>query len=114
MVRCVSTIACLPQAIELAGRCCYKSEDRITRESADRFVKSIIKSGHESVLEHVSFTVKYICSRACSHQLVRHRISAFSQESQRYCNYGKSDKLYAIIPPSISAIPRERVVCWRC
>ena len=49
----------------------------------------IIKSGHESVIEHCSITVKIICDRSCSHQLVRHRIAAFSQESQRYCNYNK-------------------------
>jgi len=87
--------------VELFGRCCYKSEDRITAESADRFVTMIIKSGHESVLEHLNFTVKYVGSRAMSHQLVRHRIAAYSQESQRYCNYERSGKLYCIAPPSI-------------
>ena len=87
--------------IELAGRCCYKSEDKITEESADKFIKMIVKSRHHSVLEHVNITVKYVGSRAMSHQLVRHRIAAYSQESQRYCNYNKSEKLFVIMPPEI-------------
>ena len=52
-------------------------------------MRKLIKSGHESVIEHCVITVKIFCSRACSHQLVRHRIAAYSQESQRYCDYGK-------------------------
>lgn len=75
--------------IELCGRVCYKSEDMITDESAETFVKRIIESGHHSVLEHVSFTVKFICDRGVSHEIVRHRIASYSQESTRYCNYGK-------------------------
>lgn len=74
--------------IELCGRVCYKSEDRITNDSAKRFVKSIIQRGHESVLEHVSITVRFIVDRGVSHELVRHRIASYSQESSRYCNYG--------------------------
>lgn len=66
--------------IELAGRTCYKSEDKITETSAKDFVKRIINSGHHSVLEHVSLTVKIICDRGVSHELVRHRIAAYSQE----------------------------------
>lgn len=73
--------------IERCGRVCYKSEDKITEDSARDFVRSIIKRGHESVLEHVSFTVKFIVDRGVSHELVRHRIASFSQESTRYCNY---------------------------
>jgi len=86
--------------IETAGRSCYKSEDRITNESAPRFIRSIIKRGHESVIEHCSVTYRITCSRACSHQLVRHRIAAFSQESQRYCDYGKLG-FQVIMPPTI-------------
>ncbi|WP_300209039.1 FAD-dependent thymidylate synthase [Bacteroides sp.] len=70
--------------IELCGRVCYKSEDRITDNSANKFVASIIKRGHESVLEHVSITVKFICDRGVSHEIVRHRIASYSQESTRY------------------------------
>lgn len=73
--------------IELAGRVCYKSENNITENSAEKFVKSIIKRGHESVLEHEKITVKIICDRGVSHELVRHRIASYSQESTRYCNY---------------------------
>lgn len=75
--------------IERCGRVCYKSEDRITDESAAAFVANLIKRGHESVLEHCSFTVKFICDRGVSHEIVRHRLASYSQESTRYCNYGK-------------------------
>ena len=73
--------------IELCGRVCYKSEDKITDDSARKFVAGILKRGHESVLEHFSFSVRFICDRGVSHELVRHRISSFSQESTRYCTY---------------------------
>lgn len=73
--------------IEIAGRTCYKSEDRITDESAKVFVRKLIERGHESVLEHESITVRFICDRGVSHEIVRHRIASFSQESTRYCNY---------------------------
>lgn len=73
--------------LESCGRVCYKSEDLVKDGSADIFVSKIIKSAHESVIEHHSITVKFTCSRACSHQLVRHRLASYSQESQRYCNY---------------------------
>lgn len=73
--------------IEQAGRVCYKSEDKITEDSAHRFVANIIKRGHEAVLEHASFTVKFTCDRGVSHEIVRHRLAAYCQESTRYCNY---------------------------
>ena len=73
--------------IERIGRVCYKSEGNITEDSAERFVKSIIARGHESVLEHVSISVRVICDRGVSHEIVRHRIASYSQESTRYCNY---------------------------
>ena len=73
--------------IEKAGRTCYKSEDRITEESAENFVRMLIERGHESVLEHESITVRFVCDRGISHEIVRHRIASFSQESTRYCNY---------------------------
>lgn len=77
--------------IEVAGRVCYRSEDKITPESAQAFVAGLLKRGHESVLEHVSFTFRIITDRGVTHELVRHRIGvAFSQESTRYCNYGKA------------------------
>lgn len=77
--------------IEQCGRICYKSEDRITDDSALKFVDRIIKRGHESVLEHCAFTVKFICDRGVSHEIVRHRLASYCQESTRYCNYSKDD-----------------------
>lgn len=74
--------------IEMAGRTCYKSPTG-DFEQCKRFIRNIIANGHESVLEHSLLTVRFITSRSVSHQLVRHRLCAFSQESQRYCNYGK-------------------------
>lgn len=73
--------------IEKAGRTCYKSEDRITDESAEAFVRKLIERGHESVLEHESITVRFVCDRGISHEIVRHRLASYSQESTRYCNY---------------------------
>jgi thymidylate synthase (FAD) len=77
--------------IERCGRTCYKSEDKITDESAIKFVKGILKSGHLSVIEHFNITVKFICDRGVTHEIVRHRLASYSQESTRYCNYS-SDK----------------------
>lgn len=79
------------QHIERAGRVCYKSESRISDTSAEKFIANIIKSGHESVIEHVSLTFKIICDRGVTHEIVRHRLASYSQESSRYCNYS-SDK----------------------
>ena len=80
-----------PQAmmktIERAGRTCYKSEHNISDGSAERFIASIIKRGHESVIEHEKITVRFICDRGVTHEIVRHRIASYSQESTRYCNY---------------------------
>ena len=77
------------QRIEYAGRTCYKSEDKITDDSAKKFVENLIKRGHEAMLEHSSLSVKFICDRGVSHELVRHRLASFAQESTRYCNYSK-------------------------
>lgn len=75
--------------IEQCGRVCYKSEDKITDNSAEKFVANIIKRGHEAVLEHQSITVRFVCDRGVSHEIVRHRLASFCQESTRYCNYSK-------------------------
>lgn len=68
-----------------AGATCYKSSPK----SAESFVKKIMKSGHESVIEHAYASVKIICDRGVSHEIVRHRLASYSQESTRYCNYSK-------------------------
>lgn len=75
--------------IEQCGRVCYKSEAKITETSAAKFVAGIIKRGHEAVLEHFDITVKFVCDRGVSHEIVRHRMASYCQESTRYCNYGK-------------------------
>ncbi|MBQ8511352.1 MAG: FAD-dependent thymidylate synthase, partial [Clostridia bacterium] len=77
------------QHIEMCGRTCYKSEGLITPDSCYTFVRGIIERGHESVLEHVSVTARLICDRGVSHEIVRHRLASYSQESTRYCNYAK-------------------------
>lgn len=90
------------ERLEQCGRVCYKSEDRITDGSAEKFLANIIKRGHEAVLEHYSFTVKFICDRGVSHELVRHRMASYCQESTRYCNYSKGqfDGEITFIEPS--------------
>ena len=77
--------------IELIGRTCYKSEDKIAEDgsTAKKFVKQLINSGHEAMLEHSILTVKFTVDRGITHELVRHRLFSFAQESTRYCNYSK-------------------------
>lgn len=77
--------------IERIGRVCYKSEDHIKEGSAEAFIRGIIKRGHESVIEHESISVRVVCDRGVTHEIVRHRLASYSQESTRYCNYA-SDK----------------------
>jgi thymidylate synthase (FAD) len=76
--------------IETAGRTAYKSEDRITTDSYDKFIRGLIAHGHEAVIEFGSMTVRFITDRGVSHELVRHRICSFVQESTRYCNYSQA------------------------
>ena len=77
----------LLKRIERAGRTCYKSEDKITDDSAEKFVRSIIARGHETVIEHEKVSVRVICDRGVTHEIVRHRLASYSQESTRYCDY---------------------------
>lgn len=87
--------------IEQCGRVCYKSEDKITEDSAEKFIANIIKRGHEAVLEHFDITVKFICDRGVSHEIVRHRVASYCQESTRYCNYSKDgfgNEITVILP----------------
>ena len=104
----------LEQVIELAGRTCYKSEDKITEDSACEFIEKIKNFKHESVLEHGSITVRFVVDRGVSHELVRHRIASFSQESTRYCNYGK-DKFgneITVIEPCFWEDTSSEYQCW--
>ena len=86
--------------LELAGRNCYKSEKNIDENSAGKFLKMMIAHGTESVLEHEKVTVRFICDRGVTHELVRHRLASYSQESTRYCNYGKKGGELTFIKPS--------------
>jgi thymidylate synthase (FAD) len=85
--------------IERIGRVCYKSEDKITDGSAEKFVAMLIIRGHEAMIEHFSITVKFIVDCGVSHEIVRHRLSSYAQESTRYCNYGNLDNGCTFIKP---------------
>jgi len=93
------------ELIERAGRTCYKSEERMTEDSAEKFVRMVRERGHESVLEHSAMTVKLVVDRGVSHELVRHRLCAFSQESTRYCNY--KGGVTFVIPPWVNVEPGD-------
>lgn len=82
------------QMIERIGRVCYKSEDKISPDgvSAKKFVKMLIDRGHEAMIEHSQLSVLFVCDRGVSHELVRHRLCSFAQESTRYVNYSREDK----------------------
>ncbi len=84
--------------IERVARVCYKSEDKITEGSVEKMVRSLIKRGHEAMLEHYSFSVKFTVDRGVSHEIVRHRLASFAQESTRYCNYGHEGEITVIAP----------------
>jgi thymidylate synthase (FAD) len=75
--------------LERCARICYKSEDKINEQHNSNFLQRIVASGHESVIEHEKVTVLFIIDRGISHELVRHRIGSYSQESTRYCNYSR-------------------------
>jgi len=77
------------KSIEVIGRTCYKSESKITDDSSSKFVKTLIDRGHEAMIEHIYITVKYVCDRGVTHEIVRHRLANYAQESTRYCNYSQ-------------------------
>ena len=85
--------------IEKVARVCYKSEDKIAEGSAEKIVRALIKSKHLAMLEHFSFSVKFIVDRGISHEIVRHRVASFAQESTRYCNYGNKGGDITVIEP---------------
>ena len=87
--------------IERIGRVCYKSEENITDVSAERFISGLIRRGHESVIEHESISVRITCDRGVTHEIVRHRLASYSQESTRYCNYSNDrfDNQITVIDP---------------
>jgi thymidylate synthase (FAD) len=75
--------------IEMAARTCYQSQDKIMQGSAERVCKNLIQNGHTAMLEHASITVRFTVDRGITHEIVRHRMASFAQESRRYCNYSK-------------------------
>lgn len=107
--------AAILKRLEQCGRVCYKSEAKITDTSAPAFVAGIIKRGHEAVLEHCSFTVKFICDRGVSHEIVRHRLAAYCQESTRYCNYSKEGfgSEITVIKPCFWPDDSDEMCEWR-
>ncbi|OGV67744.1 MAG: thymidylate synthase, flavin-dependent [Lentisphaerae bacterium RIFOXYC12_FULL_60_16] len=98
----VELVAITPDAeavIERAARTCYQSADRATTDSAAAFLPKLLAMGHESPFEHAYATFRIAgCSRAASHQLVRHRLMAVSQRSQRYVSEKSFDY---VVPPSV-------------
>ena len=100
--------------IEACGRICYKSEHKICEGSAEKLVANLIKRSHEAMLEHVSVTVKFVVDRGISHEIVRHRLASFSQESTRYCNYLKDDfgNEITCITPFYLADDADGFVAW--
>ena len=90
-IECLWTTPCPLHRIELAGRTCYKSKDKITEDSAEKFVAMLIKRGHEAMLEHASISYRVICDRGVTHEIVRHRLFSFAQESTRYVNYNNKE-----------------------
>lgn len=98
--------------LERYGRTCYKSEEKITSGSAAKFIRNIIKGGHESVIEHEKITVKVICDRGVTHEIVRHRLASYSQESTRYCDYSKEGSI-AVIAPFFFEDDRKKWIVWK-
>jgi thymidylate synthase (FAD) len=105
------------RAVASAGRLCYapvsaaELKEAMSDEEVHRLVRGLVRSGHHSALEHASFTFAVDgISRACSHQLVRHRLASYSQQSQRYVRFA-SDKDF-VIPPNIAASPEARAVFY--
>ena len=101
--------------IERAGRVCYKSESKIAEGTAEEFVRKIMERGHESVIEHVSISVRVICDRGVTHEIVRHRIASYSQESTRYCNYttDKFSNEITVIKPLFWNEDDEKFAAWK-
>jgi len=100
--------------IEKVGRTCYKSEDKITDESAINFVTGLISRDHEAMIEHNSLSVRFICDRGVSHEIVRHRLASFGQESTRYCNYSKDKfgKEITVIEPLFFELDSTKRTIW--
>jgi len=98
------------QQIEIAGRTCYKSEDKITKDSAQAFSRKLRKSGHHAMIEHAVASFKIVTDKGITHEIVRHRLASYAQESTRYCNYSKdkfSNECSFIEPPGLDGLERD-------
>lgn len=89
------------QLLEKVARTCYKSEDKITNTSASKVVKALRKNGHHAMLEFGGMVVKFVTNRGVTHEIVRHRLCSFAQESTRFCNYGKSGQVTYCLPSDL-------------
>lgn len=105
----------LLQRLERTGRICYKSEGKITETSYAPFLRSLLQRGHESVIEHACLSVLIVCDRGVSHEIVRHRIASYSQESTRYCNYAqeKFGRELTFIRPCFWQEEPEKYQIWQ-
>ena len=97
--------------IELAGRTCYKSENKITDGSSERFVQMLIKRDHTAMVEHASVSYRVICDRGVTHEIVRHRLFSYAQESTRYVNYQKRG--IEFIKPCFWSDQDENLGLWK-
>jgi thymidylate synthase (FAD) len=103
----------LLKTLESIGRTCYKSEDKITNDSASKFVKLLIDKKHHAMIEFGDIIVKFITNRGVTHELVRHRICSFAQESTRYVNYGGKD-IFFIQPVWWDESTEHQKNIWSC
>lgn len=107
------------EQIEKAGRTCYKSEHKIEDGSAIKFVQMLLEREHEAMIEHASMSYRIICDRGVTHELVRHRLFSYAQESTRFCNYKNGVEfiipcwLYKKIRPGVYSthFPKEYAIC---
>jgi thymidylate synthase (FAD) len=100
--------------IEQIGRVCYKSEDCITEESAVAFVRMLLTRKHEAMIEHASASIHFVTDRGISHEIVRHRLASYAQESTRYCNYSKEKfgREITVVRPSSVEGDSSRKAAW--
>lgn len=108
-------ISSILKPIEVAGRTCYKSEDKITDDSCIKFCKMLIDRNHTAMLEHSQLSVRFITNRAIANEIVRHRIASYAQVSTRYCNYSKDkfgSEITVIEPANITNDSQNYSIWW--
>lgn len=110
-VKCIAITPDAEKTIEKAGRTCYLSFDKMKQGTEKNFISFLIRSGHTSVLEHASATFRLSgVSRSLTHQLVRHRMASYSQQSQRYVD---EKNFRYVTPPSIKKDKEARALYER-